>query len=102
MLERRRESALHRDGDSFVAAGFIAWGILQAREIPVLIADWIREATRRRRERWIEEAREEGREEGYKVGYRDAQEGLPPQSRASNGSNGAGEGDGASGDEKVD
>ncbi len=85
-------------GGSFVAAGFIAWGILQAREIPVLIADWIREATRRRRERWIEQ----GREEGYKVGYRDAQEGLPPQSPASNGSNGAGEGDGANGDEKVD
>ena len=51
-------------GASFVASGFMAWGILQAREIPVLIADWIREATRRRRERWIEEARKEGREVG--------------------------------------
>ena len=28
------------------------------------VADWIREATKRRRERWIEESREEGRRKG--------------------------------------
>ena len=50
-------------GASFVASGFISWGLLQAREIPMLIADWIRDATRRRRQRWIEEGRKRGREE---------------------------------------
>ena len=28
------------------------------------VADWIREATKRRRERWMEAAREEGRRQG--------------------------------------
>ena len=47
-------------GASFVASGFISWGLLQAREIPMLIADWIRDATRKRRERLLEQGREEG------------------------------------------
>lgn len=51
-------------GASFVASGFISWGLLQAREIMSSVADWIREATKRRRERWIEESREEGRRQG--------------------------------------
>jgi hypothetical protein len=58
-------------GASFVASGFIAWGLLQAREIMSSVADWIRGATERRRERW--------RRESYLRGYADAQEGKPPQ-----------------------
>ena len=90
-------------GASFVASGFISWGLLQAKEMAMSIADWIRDATERRRERWRQEGREEGiqvgrregiqkgreegreegiqegREEGYSLGYSDSQEGKPPQ-----------------------
>ena len=38
------------------------------------IADWIREATERRRERW----RREAMLIGYKMGYADADAGKPP------------------------
>ena len=55
-------------GASFVASGFIAWGVLQVKEVPVLIADWIRDATEKRRKRWREEGREEGIEEGIEQG----------------------------------
>ncbi len=71
-------------GASFVASGFIVWGLLQAREIMSSVADWIREATKRRRERWMEAAREEG----YKKGYADAQQGKPPQLPPQDNSNG--------------
>ena len=40
-------------GASFVAAGFVSWAILQAKELMMAIADWIRDATERRRERVI-------------------------------------------------
>ena len=63
------------------------------------VAAWIREATKRRRDRWIEEGRkkgrqegreevrqegreegrQEGREEGYNLGYRDRDQGRPPR-----------------------
>ena len=56
-------------GASFVASGFIAWGLLQAKELIMAIADWIREATARRRERLIRQA--------YEQGYADAQQGKP-------------------------
>ena len=56
-------------GASFVASGFIAWGLLQAKELIMAIADWIREATARRRERLIQQA--------YEQGYADAQQGKP-------------------------
>lgn len=36
------------------------------------MADWIREATRRRRERWLEEGRKQGREEGRRQGREEA------------------------------
>ena len=36
-------------GASFVAAGFVSWAILQAKELTMAIADWIREATERRK-----------------------------------------------------
>ena len=49
------------------------------------IADWIREATEKRRQRILEqgraegrdEGRDEGRAEGYREGYDDAQQGKP-------------------------
>lgn len=55
------------------------------------MADWIREKTRQRREKWIEEGRQQAREalrretearrEGYARGYADAKAGkrfMPP------------------------
>ena len=57
-------------GGSFAASGFIAWGVIQVKEMPMAIADWIREATERRRERW--------RREAYARGYADSQAGKPP------------------------
>ena len=60
-------------GASFVAAGFVSWAILQAKELTMAIADWIRDATERRRQR----LRDEGRIEGYDMGYDDGAEGKP-------------------------
>ena len=57
-------------GGSFAASGFVAWGIIQVKEMPMAIADWIREATERRRERW--------RREAYIQGYADRDAGKPP------------------------
>ena len=89
-------------GASF-AAGFVSWAILQAKELTMAIADWIREATEKRRQRLRDEGRSqgliegirqgrnegliegrgegriEGRGEGYLMGYEDATEGKPPQ-----------------------
>ena len=82
-------------GASFVASGFIAWGLIHARENIVTLADWIRDATRRRRERWMEEGRkegrEEGREEGYDLGYSDAAEGRPHRRPGDENTNGTAE-----------
>ena len=36
-------------GASFVAAGFVAWNVVQIKELTMAIADWIREATESRR-----------------------------------------------------
>ena len=55
-------------GGSFAASGFIAWGVIQVKEMPMAIADWIREATERRRERWRREAYAQGYEEGFADG----------------------------------
>ena len=62
-------------GASFVASGFIAWGLLQAKELTMAIADWIREATARKRERLIQQAIQQG----YEQGYADGQQGKPKQ-----------------------
>ncbi len=62
-------------GASFVASGFIAWALLQAKDLIMAIADWIRDATARRRKILIEQ----GRQEGYEQGYADAQQGKPKQ-----------------------
>ena len=61
-------------GASFAASGFIAWGLLQIKELTMPIGDWIREANERRRER----LRREGMQIGYKMGYADSQAGKPP------------------------
>ena len=58
-------------GASFIAAGFVAWGLLQIKELIMAIADWIREATEKRRQRI--------RAEGYRRGYQDASQGKPPE-----------------------
>ena len=62
-------------GASFVAAGFVSWAILQAKELTMAIADWIREATEKRKQRITSEARREG----YMMGYEDRDKGKPPQ-----------------------
>ncbi len=68
-------------GASFVAAGFVTWSALQAKELVMAIADWIREATQRRRERLIEQGINKGIEQGinkgYAMGYDDANKGMP-------------------------
>ena len=71
-------------GASFVAAGFVSWAILQAKELTMAIADWIREATERRRQRL--------RREAYMMGYEDATKGKPMQP-PTNGANPNGSGD---------
>ena len=70
-------------GASFVASGFIAWGLLQLKELIMAIADWIRQHTAKSVQRRVEEALEkrlpEVRREAYRKGYADAQEGKPEQ-----------------------
>ena len=56
------------------------------------IADWIREATDRRRERLRDEGRVDGLSKGYMMGYEDRDKGKPPQP-PTNGANRNGSGD---------
>lgn len=66
-------------GASFVASGFLAWGLLQGKELGMSIADWLKNINERNKERLRQEGREKGRQEGlregYQRGYRDSQEG---------------------------
>ena len=72
-------------GASFVAAGFVSWAILQAKELTMAIADWIRDANEKRKRELVAEALErgrregriEGRGEGYDMGYDDRDQGKP-------------------------
>ena len=88
-------------GASFIAAGFLSWGLLHIKEVIVSIADWIRESTERRRQRLRDEVKQEllaelglevpegavlespqppksgSRRDAYLEGYRDAQRGHP-------------------------
>ena len=68
-------------GASFIASGFIAWGLLQAKEMAMYIADWFREATARRRQRLLRQA--------YDRGYSDAQQGKPPRPPGASGKHGS-------------
>ncbi len=72
-------------GASFVAAGFVSWAILQAKELTMAIADWIRDANEKRKQQLRDEGRSQGliegirqgRSEGYLMGYDDGAEGKP-------------------------
>ena len=66
-------------GASFVAAGFVSWAILQAKELTMAIADWIRDANEKRRQRL--------RDEGYDIGYDDGSKGKPRRRPSTNGTN---------------
>ena len=92
-------------GASFVAAGFVSWAILQAKELTMAIADWIRDANEKRKRELVAEALErgrneglikgriEGRGEGYDMGYDDGSEGKPRRRPPTNGTNRDGNGD---------
>ena len=56
-------------GGSFVASGFIAWGLLQFKELIMSIAYWIKRRNARNRQELIEQ--------GYEMGYDDAESGRP-------------------------
>ncbi len=60
-------------GGSFVSSGFIAWGLLQCKELIMSIAYWIKRRNAKNRAELIEQ----GYEQGYKTGYDDAQSGRP-------------------------
>ena len=79
-------------GASFVAAGFVSWAILQAKELTMAIADWIREATEKRKQQLRDEGRVDGLSRGYMMGYEDRDKGKPPQP-PTNGANPNGNGD---------
>ena len=91
-------------GASFVAAGFVSWAILQAKELTMAIADWIRDANEKRKRELVAEALErgrregrdegrvEGRGEGYLMGYADGAKGKPLQP-PTNGTSPNGDGD---------
>lgn len=71
-------------GASFVAAGFVAWGLLQARDIMSDVTAWIRAKTKKREDRLLERGRQLGREEVlreiYGPDYTEPPEGNPGQS----------------------
>lgn len=45
-------------GASFVASGFVAWGILQAKELTMAVADLVRDFAEKRKQKWAKEAEE--------------------------------------------
>ena len=61
-------------GASFVASGFIVWGLLQVKDYMSSLGNWIRDKTKERREQWMREAREEGIEQGIEQGRRQGRE----------------------------
>ena len=63
-------------GGSFVAAGFIAWGLLQIKELAMSIANWINDRRARNRAKLIAQ--------GYDQGYDDARSGRPRRVVATN------------------
>ena len=87
-------------GASFVAAGFVSWAILQAKELTMAIADWIRDANEKRKQQLRDEGRSQGliegirqgRGEGYDMGYDDRDQGKPRRP-PTNGTNRNGSGD---------
>ena len=55
-------------GASFVASGFIAWGILQAKDLTMPAGDILRRFAEKQREKWYEESRQQGIKEGREQG----------------------------------
>ena len=79
-------------GASFVASGFVAWGILQAKELIMAVADLIRDFAEKRNQkieaRIADETRkareagiEAGREVGYEQGSQDTREQIQREVR---------------------
>ena len=89
-------------GASFVASGFVAWGILQAKELIMAVADLIRDFAEKRKQKWEAEAEERrqkweeeaekrrqmradearrAREAGYEQGSRDTREQIQREVR---------------------
>lgn len=75
-------------GASFVASGFVAWGVLQAKEMIMAAADLIRGFAEKRRQKWAKEAEERreqaaaaAREAGYEQGSRDTREQIQREVR---------------------
>ena len=64
-------------GSSFVAAGFIAWGLLQIKELAMSIANWINDRRARNRAKLIAQGYDQGFGQGYGQGYGDASSGRP-------------------------
>ena len=76
-------------GGSFVAAGFIAWGLLQTKELAMSIANWINDRRARNRARLIAQGYDQGFDQGfgqgYGQGYGDASSGQPRRVEATPG-----------------
>lgn len=82
-------------GASFVASGFVAWGILQAKELTMAVADLIRDFAEKRKQKWeaeaeerrqkwaeeTEERREKARKAAYEQGSRDTREQIQREVR---------------------
>lgn len=75
-------------GASFVASGFVAWGILQSKELIMAAADLIRGFAEKRRQKWAKEAEERreqaaaaAREAGYEQGSQDTREQIQREVR---------------------
>ncbi len=78
-------------GASFVASGFVAWGILQAKEMAMAAADLIRGFTEKRKQKWAAEAEEQrrkwaaearqARDAAYEQGSRDTREQIQREVR---------------------
>lgn len=61
-------------GASFVASGFIAWGILQAKDLIMPAGDILRRFAEKQRDKWYEESRQQGMKEGRQQGIQEGRE----------------------------
>lgn len=67
-------------GASFVASGFVAWGVLQAKELIMAAADLIRGFAEKRRQKWAKEARQ-ALDAAYEQGSQDTREQIQREVR---------------------
>ena len=61
-------------GASFVASGFIAWGILQAKDLIMPAGDILRRFAEKQRDKWYEESRQQGIKEGREQGIKEGRQ----------------------------